>query len=57
MLATLSYSSPSPPSPSQLIKDVGVAPKNFEAYISTCILARAMKLLLQALQLRIYYPV
>ena len=33
-----------------LIKDVGVAPKNFEAYISTCILARAMKLLLQALQ-------
>ena len=31
-----------------LIKDVGVTPKNFEAYISTCILhvARAMKLLL-----------
>ena len=33
-----------------LIKDMGVAPKNFEAYISTCILARALKLLLQALQ-------
>ena len=33
-----------------LIKDVGVAPKNFEAYISMCILARAMKFLLQALQ-------
>ena len=32
-----------------LIKDVGVAPKNFEAYISTCILARAMKLSIQAL--------
>ena len=27
-----------------------VAPKNFEAYISTCILARAMKLSIQALQ-------
>ena len=29
---------------------MGVAPKIFELYISTCILAGAMKLLIQALQ-------
>ena len=33
-----------------LIKDVGVKMKIFEAYISACILVRAMKLLAQALQ-------
>ena len=33
-----------------LIKDVGIKMKIFEAYISACILVRAMKLLVQALQ-------
>ena len=36
--------------PRILIEDMSVEPKNFETYISTCILARAMKLSIQALQ-------
>ena len=31
-------------------KDVGIAPKIFETYMSMCILARAMKLSIQAYQ-------
>ena len=38
-----------------LIKDVGVKMKIFEAYISACILARAMKLLVQVLQPYTYH--
>ena len=42
-----------------LIKEVGVEMKIFKAYTSACILGRAMKLLIQALQRYIFlhkYP-
>ena len=39
-----------------LIKDGGIRMKIFEAYISACILVRAMKLLVQVLQPYIILP-
>ena len=56
MSTNLSYSFPSPLLLRILIKDVGIKVKIFEAYISVCILGRAIKLSIQALQQYITLP-